>query len=116
MSKEQTNGDNLHLLVRQMVAMMRGKMCERCGDHPYDEKCLDEYVGDELRPVRTGLAEMLNDERLPHAVRGKIVEAVNALGEAMQAAEDCTPNAGAVPRRGSDVGTSPLLGGNGGEL
>ena len=25
------------------------------------------------------------------------------------------PNAGAVPRRGSDVGTSPLLGGNGGE-
>lgn len=64
--------------------------CERCGDHPYDEKCLDEYVGDELRPTQTKLTKMLNDERLPHSVRGKIVEAVNALGEAMQAADDYT--------------------------
>ena len=79
------------------------KMCERCGNHPYDEKCMDEYVGDELRPTQTKLTKMLNDEKLPHSVRGKIVEAVNALGEAMQEAMDCMPNASHEAERRSEA-------------
>ena len=64
------------------------KMCERCGLHPDATKCLDEYVGDELRPLQTKLVRMLNDETIPHSVRGEIVESADALGRAMQAADD----------------------------
>lgn len=71
---------------------MKPKMCERCGQHPDDLKCLDHHVGDELRPMQTKLCRMLNDDTLPHSVRGEIVEAADALGRAMQAARDCMPN------------------------
>ena len=83
------------------------KMCERCGAHTDDLKCLDHHVGDELRPMQTKLCRMLNDETLPHAVRGEIVEAADALGRAMQAACDCMPNAEA--QRPAVAGTLPPL-------
>ncbi len=66
-------------------------MCTRCGAHPDDMKCLDEHIGDTLRPMQTKLCRMLNDDTLPHSVRGEIVEAADALGRAMQAARDLTP-------------------------
>jgi hypothetical protein len=68
------------------------KMCERCGAHPDDMKCLDEHIGDTLRPMQTKLCRMLNDETIPHAVLGGILDAADALSRAMQAAKDCMPN------------------------
>ena len=68
------------------------KMCERCGAHPDDMKCLDEHIGDTLRPMQTKLCRMLNDETIPYAVRGWILDAADALGRAMQAAKDYMPN------------------------
>lgn len=66
------------------------EICKRCGDHPDDLKCLDEFIGDELRPIQTKLSKFINDEAIPHKVRGEIVESVDSLGRAMQAAKDYT--------------------------
>ena len=84
---------------------MKPKMCERCGQHADDLKCMDHHVGDELRPMQTKLCRMLNDDTLPHSVRGEIVEAADALGRAMQAARDCMPNS--VIDATSPRGTKP---------
>ena len=65
-------------------------MCSRCGGHDDDLKCLDEHVTDLLRPMQTKLYRLLNDETLPHAIRGEIVSAGDALGRAMQSAQDHT--------------------------